>query len=125
MKAWSLWQPWASLVYDERKKIETRHWELFHRGPLAIHAAKRVDFDACREFGYDPLTIPRGAMLCIVDAYDCLRFPNPLAPPDDYGDFEEGRYGTLMKMLEKFPAPILVKGHQGLWNWERPTSVAA
>ncbi|HOV79542.1 MAG TPA: ASCH domain-containing protein [Bacillota bacterium] len=41
MKAISLWQPWASLVATGAKKIETRSWPTRHRGPLAIHAAKR------------------------------------------------------------------------------------
>lgn len=120
MRALSLWQPWASLIYDGRKKIETRHWEMLYRGPLAIHAAMRVEKEACREFGYDPATIPRGAVMCIVNVDNFLRFPHPLAPPDDYGDFYEGRFGILMTLLEKFDPPISAKGHQGIWNWERP-----
>jgi hypothetical protein len=119
MKALSLWQPWASLIYDGRKTIETRHWEMLYRGPLAIHAAMKVDKEACSEFGYDPLTIPRGAVLCIVGVQGCVRFPHPLARPDEYGDFAAGRFGILMTMLEKFPEPIPAKGHQGIWNWER------
>ena len=118
VKALSLWQPWASLMYDERKRIETRHWELLYRGPMAIHAAKKVDFEACRDFGYHPLTIPRGAVLCVVGVQGCVRFPHPLAPPDEYGDFEEGRFGILTTMLKKIPVPIPATGHQGLWNWE-------
>lgn len=119
MKALSLWQPWASLIYDGRKEIETRHWPMLYRGPLAIHAAMKVDKEACREFGYDQLMIPRGAILCIVAVIGCVRFPHPLAPPDPYGDFYEGRYGFLLTMKEKFEKPISVKGHQGIWNWER------
>jgi len=41
MKTLSLWEPWASLMAYNLKKIETRHWSTNHRGPLAIHAAKR------------------------------------------------------------------------------------
>lgn len=122
MRALSLWQPWASLIYDERKRIETRHWEMLFRGPLAIHAAMKVDKDACEDFGYDWRTIPRGAVLCIVDVTNCVRFPHELAPPDEYGDFEDGRFGFLLTMREKFPAPIPVKGHQGVWYWTEPTS---
>ncbi len=32
MKAISLWQPWASLMADGRKKIETRHWRKAGKG---------------------------------------------------------------------------------------------
>jgi hypothetical protein len=43
MKAISLWQPWASAMAVGAKTIETRHWSTNHRGPLAIHAAKRLN----------------------------------------------------------------------------------
>ena len=43
MKALTLWQPWATLVAIGAKKIETRSWKTNYRGPLAIHAAKRID----------------------------------------------------------------------------------
>jgi hypothetical protein len=118
VKALSLWQPWASLIYDERKRIETRHWVLSHRGPLAVHAAVKVDRDACQYFGYDWRTIPRGAVLCIVNVTNCVRFPHPLAPPDEYGDFEAGRYGFLLEMVKKFEQPVLAKGWQGVWYWD-------
>lgn len=40
-RALSLWQPWASLIALGVKTIETRSWNTYYRGPLAIHAAKR------------------------------------------------------------------------------------
>lgn len=40
MKAFTLTQPWATLVAIGAKKIETRSWNTRYRGPLAIHAAK-------------------------------------------------------------------------------------
>src|SRR5436189_4014984 len=77
MPASSLWHPWTSLIYDERKTIEIRHWEMLHRGPLAIHAAMKVDKDACEEFGYHPVTITRGNALYRVEVTGCVRFPHP------------------------------------------------
>lgn len=41
MKALTLHQPWASLVAAGHKSVETRSWWTRHRGPIAIHAAKR------------------------------------------------------------------------------------
>ncbi len=43
MKALSLWQPWASAIALGSKRIETRGWPTRYRGPLAIHAAKRMN----------------------------------------------------------------------------------
>jgi hypothetical protein len=42
MKAISLWQPWASAIALGWKKNETRHWSTDYRGPLLIHAAKKI-----------------------------------------------------------------------------------
>jgi hypothetical protein len=39
VKALTLTQPWATLVIDGPKRIETRSWSTKYRGPLAIHAA--------------------------------------------------------------------------------------
>jgi activating signal cointegrator 1 len=41
MKCISLWQPWASLLANGKKKAETRHWPIHYRGPMLIHAAKK------------------------------------------------------------------------------------
>ena len=117
MRALSLHQPWASLIFDGRKNIETRSWEMLYRGPLAIHAARTVNKFACQAFGYDPLTLPLGAILCIVDVTGCVRLPHPLAPPDAYGNFEEGRFGILMTLRRKLEMPVAAKGHQGIWHW--------
>src|SRR5579864_5186030 len=40
MKAITLTQPWATLVAEGVKRIETRSWSTSYRGPIAIHAAK-------------------------------------------------------------------------------------
>lgn len=43
MKALTLWQPWATAIALGAKRIETRSWGTSYRGPLAIHAAKKLD----------------------------------------------------------------------------------
>lgn len=42
MKAITVWQPWASLLACGAKQYETRSWPTKYRGPIAIHAAKRL-----------------------------------------------------------------------------------
>jgi len=117
MKALTLYQPWASLIRDRRKPIETRSWYTKYRGELAIHAGKTVDKDACIRFGYDPSTIERGVILCVVDLVDCIQFTASFRPPDDYGDYSVGRYGFILENVRPLPEPISVKGGMGLWNW--------
>lgn len=92
LKALSLWQPWASLIVWDLKRIETRSWWTSHRGPLFIHAANRWEGDAARlcrlsrpfnwamdRMGYArdehdgrPPEMPFGAILGRVDVLDCI-----------------------------------------------------
>lgn len=120
MKALTLWQPWASLIADGRKMIETRPRPWYYVGPVAIHAGQYVDREACLRFGYDPDTIPRGAVLCVVTKTGCVQFPSPYAPPDAYGNFDAGRYGYLLRDVRRLPAPVPAKGKQGYWDWNHP-----
>jgi hypothetical protein len=42
MKALTLIEPWATLVAIGAKRIETRSWPTDYRGPIAIHASKKI-----------------------------------------------------------------------------------
>lgn len=117
MKALTLYQPWASLIADGRKTVETRSWGTKHRGLLAIHAGTTVDKEACKQFGYDPRTIPTGCILCIVRVVDVVQFPSDKAPPDEYGDFSPGRHGWILQPSRVLKNPLPIKGSMGLWNW--------
>ncbi|MDQ6866633.1 MAG: ASCH domain-containing protein [Thermoproteota archaeon] len=43
LKGLSLRQPYAELVVDGRKTIETRRWNTNFRGKFLIHASKSID----------------------------------------------------------------------------------
>jgi hypothetical protein len=52
VKALTLTQPWATLVAIGAKRIETRSWNTYYRGSLAIHASKKwtqEGWDLCDE----------------------------------------------------------------------------
>lgn len=96
MRAISLWQPWASAVAVNAKRIETRHWSTPYRGPLAIHAAKRKNVNELihyhshwswqgalraagwnwgrhdREFIRGGFGLPFGAIVAVCELTDCL-----------------------------------------------------
>ena len=88
MKAISLWQPWATLMAIGAKTIETRGRPTQYRGPIAIHAAKRLTRDeiglcheqpfasALRAGGYETVReLPLGALVCVVTLVDCIQIP--------------------------------------------------
>lgn len=116
IKAISLIQPYASMIADGKKKIETRSWSTSYRGKLAIHASQKIDKDACIQFGYDPKDILRGAIVCIAFLVNCVQFPSSLAPPDPYGDFTPGRYGWLLTPIKKLKRPVPAKGALSVWQ---------
>lgn len=139
IKVITVWQPWASLFPLGLKEIETRGWATKYRGPMAIHAAKKIIpfeelFDdlnfiqralimdaICREYGdYDKM--PTGAIIATgvlgdVQTTEVLR--DKIRPVEmACGDYSDGRFGWMFKDVEKLAEPVYVKGQQGLWNWE-------
>lgn len=119
MRALTLIQPWASLVAEGRKTVETRSWPTSVRGRIAIHAGKKVDKNACKKFGYEASNIITSAIIATVALVDCVQFPHPDIQPDKYGDFSSGRYGFVLKSIKREFPPKHIKGHLGFWEWKR------
>lgn len=137
MKAITLWQPWATLMIMGAKTIETRSWATSHRGPLIIHASKRwtdeeefyfyrAPFNSVlRSYGItEPKDLPFGAALGTVwvlamTRTEQLRKTIPFEEKA-FGNYEPGRWGwvTDVSKLERFDAPVPIKGAQGLWNYD-------
>lgn len=90
MKALTLHQPWATLVAEGSKTIETRSWSTKYRGPLAIHAGKSTEWDGFKIGAWtthvafaDPPEIRRLGSVrngeLVPDRYECgLAAPAPL-----------------------------------------------
>ena len=139
MKALTLWQPWASLVAIEAKKIETRSWYTSYRGPLAIHAAKTKKslglfmedpfLDALVSAGYMLTTLPFGVIVATCNLTSVIRITDTNASrlssnEISFGDYTPGRFAWMLDDIEPFESPVPVRGHQGLWNW-KPTQMAS
>ena len=45
LKTLSVMEPWASLIFKFGKDVENRSWYTGYRGPLLIHASKKVDLE--------------------------------------------------------------------------------
>jgi hypothetical protein len=131
VKAISLWQPWASLIARGVKRHETRHWSTPYRGPIAIHAAKRLDVagapeDLCRAvFGPNWRTaLPLGAVVAVGRLARCREARGIACSLTDAdraaGNFAAGRFAWTIDDVRPLLTPIPTIGRQGLFNWEPP-----
>lgn len=118
MKAISLWQPWASLVADGRKRFETRSWATAYRGPLLICSTR--DHPRWIWGVENPCLMPLGQALALVELTDCRRTEDvpmaELAKEWALGDFTNGRFVWTLEMIHRFHFPFPVHGRQRLFN---------
>lgn len=142
MKTISLWQPWASLIVEGKKLIETRSWHTSYRGLIGIHAAMKCPIDGLslmnienRKLVFDVLghkeetvnwkdTFPTGFILGYANLTDCILITEAIsnflkdkaAVEYTFGDFTPGRYAWIMEDAVKLDKPIPAKGKQRLWE---------
>ncbi|XZO03459.1 MAG: ASCH domain-containing protein [Microcoleus sp.] len=119
----TLHQPWASLVAAGKKHYETRSWPTNYRGPIAIHAGKKLEQDQSLLGLLEvPLSsIPLGAIVAIAELTDCIlitkEFSLKQSSFEQYlGCWEEGRYAWKLENVRAIE-PIPAAGKQGLWKW--------
>jgi hypothetical protein len=109
-KAISLKQPWANLVAEGKKTIETRKWQTKYRGDLIICSSKTVD------------TYPAGYALCIVELYDI----RPMEVKDEKQACYEiypNAYSWLLRNLRKIDPIFPVKGQLSIFEINVPKNI--
>jgi len=138
MKAITIKQPWATLIALREKQFETRSWQTKHRGPIAIHAGKSVDKEACIAFadilkkhGITSIKeLPTGVVILTANLVDCHKVifdygDNAIMHTKlkisgneyDFGDYEEGRYAWELDSVQVLSEPVPAKGQLSLWEW--------
>lgn len=144
MKTLTLQQPWASLAVsvDQQgmpfKGVETRSWKTGYRGPLAIHAGKKIpecllmgmSDKKMDVFAYAGITgdasimnLPYGAIVGTVSILDCVPIETLYGSALDtwqercFGDWRQGRYGWILGDPVAFDTPVPARGKQGIWEW--------
>src|SRR5215471_14058036 len=65
LKCLSLRQPYAELVAQGRKTIETRRWNTNFRGKFLIHASKAIDKEISAFLNIDCSKLAKGAIIGI------------------------------------------------------------
>ncbi|WP_018752202.1 hypothetical protein [Paenibacillus sanguinis] len=147
VKTITVHQPWATLLAWEFKRLESRGWSTDYRGPLAIHAGKHVDREACErepirsvlaDLGYTADTLPTGAVLAIGELKEV--YPINIAGDSfagsidsegkvarhiegnefEFGWYDEGRFAWEISQVMRLAEPIPAKGQQRLWYWRLP-----
>ncbi len=141
MRGLSLTQPWATLVANGSKKVETRSWSTNYRGWLAIQAAKKypLGFRELRAYHdafhaallNDPEPLPTSKIVALVRLIDCIPTERVLrgailplmehrVDPDSsefkFGDYSPNRFAWMLGDLVRLKIPIECKGALGLFS---------
>ena len=130
MKVINLLEPWASLIKEKIKYIETRSWKTNYRGELYICASKRkltnkdfINYKEQIELLEDS-NFKYGYIIGKCNLVDCKYMNEKLISEvkknhNEYisGDYKIGRYAWILENIETLEIPIKVKGQLGLWNY--------
>lgn len=137
LRALSIWQPYATLVAERWKAVETRGWATGYRGLILICSARRpIDPDAewlLHDWTEDRIlprfvldySFPLGRALALARVEFCkpVETLTTLAPQErELGDFRPGRFGWGLKVIHKLAEPFEVRGQQGIFHL-RPEQV--
>lgn len=113
VKALTIQQPWAWAILHAGKDVENRSWSTQYRGPLAVHAACKVDREAAEwllEQGFRvPEDLPTGAVLGTIEVMDVVT--------ESQSPWFQGYYGWLLANPTPLVEPRPCRGRLGIWEW--------
>ena len=129
----TLYEPWAALMRKGVKLIETRGHKTNYRGPLIIHAGKKVVEDEFDEWNGGIIRrsdLHPGHAVAVCTMTDCVNILDlrndkkyPFDPNQNHGhqlmeqaagNYASYRYAWVMKDLLVIPTPIPHRGSQGM-----------
>lgn len=130
MKVLSLTEPYATLIKNNKKKIETRSWKTSYRGELYIHASE-TKIPSKSEEDSELMSLVKdsnlnfGYIICKCNLVDCVlmtkEYINIIKTnhPLEYlcGVYEEGRYAWILEDVEVLNIPIKAHGQLNIWNY--------
>ncbi len=130
MKVLSLTEPYATLIKEKKKQIETRSFKTSYRGELYIHASStaiskdsKANKVLMQELNGIPLNF--GYIICKCQLVDCIYMTREYVEdmkknhPQEYicGDYQEGRYAWILEDIMSLEVPIQAKGQLNIWNY--------
>ena len=129
MKVLSLTEPYATIIKEGKKTIETRIWKTNYRGKLYIHASSTKIPKKYRENKdlmnlVDINNLNYGYIVCSCELIDCVKMTDEFIEKvklnnEEYisGIYARDRYAWILKNIEILDKPIKAKGHLGIWNF--------
>ena len=122
MKVITIQQPWAHLIIHglpdttpiipKMKNVENRTWSSTYRGSILIHSGKGKTYrEAAEAYGLKPKDMTFGAVIGVVEMYDCKRVDEMV--PTHWTD---GPWCHLYRNPRPLRNPIPWKGALGLWT---------
>ena len=129
MKVLSLTEPYATIIKEGNKTIETRSWKTNYRGKLYIHASSTKIPKKYRENKdlmnlVDINNLNYGHIVCSCELIDCVKMTDEFIEKvklnnEEYisGIYARDRYAWILKNIEILDKPIKAKGHLGIWNF--------
>lgn len=127
MKVLSIKEPYATLIKNKIKFIETRSWKTQYRGDLIIHSCKGV-YPIKEKIKHliSEQDLKYGQLLCVVTLEDCIYIDEKFAgkvKKEDYnnylcGDYSIGRYAWVLSNVRVLKKPVEISGQLSLWNYD-------
>ena len=130
MKVLSLTEPYATLIKNGVKSIETRSWKTNYRGKLYIHASatkmpKKYKENKELMSLVDINNLNYGNIICSCELVDCIKMTDEFINDvrnnrkNEYitGIYDNGRYAWILENIEQLDAPIKAKGKLNIWDF--------
>ena len=125
MKVLTIKEPFATLIKNKIKYIETRSWKTNYRGELYIQAgvaklSKEVKERKELSYLYNEDDLNYGYIICKCKLIDCIEMTEEFIEKEKQknpNNFIAGRYAWVLDEIEPIK-PIRVKGQLGIWNYK-------
>ena len=129
MKVLSVREPFATLITNGIKKIETRSWKTNYRGELFIHASGKT---LAKEFLANDFVINLikdmdmnyGNIICKCNLVDCIYMDDEFIEnikknqiEYNCGEYKVGRYAWIIDDIKPI-YPIPTKGKLNIWKYD-------
>lgn len=131
MRVLILDEPWATLIKNKKKYIETRSWKTNYRRELYIHAGKKI-IDKATKSRLDLMNLVKddkmnySKIVCKCELVDCIYMTEEYIKktkteePQQFicGEYAVGRYACILTNIEPIENDKLVSGEPGIWTYD-------